>query len=151
MQPLAADLLLAEIVGQVLGQSLGERGDQHPLAGGRAAADLFHQVRHLGAGRGHLDFRVQQPGRPDHLLDDHAAGFLQFVGAGRGRDIDRLADAAFPFLEPQRPVVQRAGQAEAVLDQRHFAVVVADVHAADLRHRNVRLVDEEQDNPRERS
>ena len=52
---------------------------------------------------------------------------------------------AFPFVEPQRPVVQRAGQAETVLDQRHLAVVVAGVHAADLRHRDVRLVDEQQE------
>ena len=70
--------------------------------------------------------------------------FSNSYGPGRGRDVDHLLDPAFPFLEPQRPVVQRAGQAEAVLDQRHLAVVVAEVHAADLRHRDVRLVDEQQ-------
>ena len=59
VQPLAADVLLAEIGGQVLGQPLGERGDQHPLAGGRPLADLLQQVRHLAAGRGDFDLRVQ--------------------------------------------------------------------------------------------
>ena len=32
-----------------------------------------------------------------------------------------------------------------MLHQRHLAVVVAEVHAADLRHRDVRLVDEQQE------
>ena len=102
-------------------------------------------MRHLRPGRGDLDLRVQQPGGPDHLLDDLAAGLLQLVRPGRGRDVDHLLDPRLPFLEPQRPVVQRAGQAEAVLDQRHLAVVVAGVHPADLRHGDVRLVDEQQE------
>ena len=97
MQPLAADVLLAEIGRQVLGQPLGERGDQHPLAGGRPAADLLQQVRHLRAGRRHFDLRVQQARGPDHLLDVLSAGLFQFVGAGRGRDVNHLLDPAFPL------------------------------------------------------
>ncbi len=50
----------------------------------------------------------------------------------------------FPLVELQRPVVERAGQPEAVLDQRRLAAVVAGEHAAHLRHRDVRLVDEQQ-------
>ena len=48
------------------------------------------------------------------------------------------------LLEVQRPVVHRRRQAEAVVDQRLLAGAVAVVHAAHLRHRDVRLVDEQQ-------
>ena len=126
-------------------------GHQHPLARLGPLADLFQQVRHLVPRRGDFDLRVQQAGGPDHLLDHLAAGLAQFVGPRRGRDEDHLVEPLLPFLEPQRPVVQRAGQAEAVLDQRHLAAVVAGVHAADLRHGDVRLVDEAAGNRRERS
>ena len=151
VQPLAADVLLAEIGRQVLGQPLGERGHQHPFARLGPLADLFQQVRHLVPRRGDFDLRVQQARRPDHLLDRLAARLGQFVGPRRGRDEDHLVEPALPFLEPQRPVVQGAGQAEAVLDQRHLAVVVAEIHAADLRHGDVRLVDQAAGNRRERS
>ena len=144
VQPLAADVLLAEERRQVFGQPFGERGDQDPFTGGRSLADLFEQVRHLQAGRRDFDLGIKQARGANHLLDVTAVGFRQFVGAGRGGNVDHLLDAAFPLVEPQRAVVQRAGQAETVLDQRHLAIVVAEVHAADLGHRDVRLVDEQQ-------
>ena len=53
------------------------------------------------------------------------------------------------LVEAQRPVVERRRQPEAVLDERLLARAVALVHAADLRHRLVRLVDEEQEVVRE--
>ena len=46
------------------------------------------------------------------------------------------------LLEGLRPVVERARQAEAVVDQRLLARAVALVHAADLRDGLVGLVDE---------
>ena len=49
------------------------------------------------------------------------------------------------LVELQRPVVERAGQPEAVLDQRFLAAAVAEVHAADLRQRDVRFIDDEQE------
>ena len=97
VQPLAAHVLLAEVVGQVLGQPLGQRGDQHPLSRGRPLADLVQQVRHLPAGGGHFDLRVQQARRPDHLFDRLAAGLVQLVGARRGRDEDHLAGSSSPI------------------------------------------------------
>ena len=69
---------------------------------------------------------------------------LQLVFGRRRRHEDRLAGARLPLVEPQRPVVERGRQAEAELDQRLLARAVAFVHRGDLRHRLVRLVDEQQ-------
>ena len=45
----------------------------------------------------------------------------------------------------QRPVVQRARQPEAVVDERQLARAVAVEHSADLRQRDVRLVDDHEE------
>ena len=58
--------------------------------------------------------------------------------------MDRLRPHGLPFLEAQRAVVEAGGQAEAVFGQRRLAAEVAPVHGADLRHRDVALVDEDQ-------
>ena len=51
---------------------------------------------------------------------------------------------ALPLLEVQRPVVERRRQPEAVGDQHFLARAIAVIHAADLRHRLVALVDDDQ-------
>ena len=132
------------VLGQVLGHALGERRDQHALALRGAHADLREQVVHLALHRAHLDPGVDQAGGADHLLDHHAARLLQLVGPGRRRDVDHLAEPLLELLEAERPVVERRGQAEAVLDERLLALLVAVVHPAHLRDRLVRLVDHHQ-------
>src|SRR5690606_2168569 len=49
-----------------------------------------------------------------------------------------------PFIEAQRPVVERRRQTEAVFDQRLLARTVAAVHRTELRDRLVALIDDEQ-------
>src|SRR3546814_1026835 len=88
--------------------------------------------------------RVDEAGRADDLLDEDAAGLLQFPIAGRCRDIDRLRAHLLPFLELQRPVVDAGRQAEAVLGERRLARVVAAEHAVELADGDVALVDEEE-------
>ena len=56
---------------------------------------------------------------------------------------------ALELGEGERTVVASRGEAEAVLDQHVLARAVAAVHAAHLRQRDVRLVDEEQEVVRE--
>src|SRR5690606_22904995 len=52
---------------------------------------------------------------------------------------------ALPELaDLERPVVERAREPEAVLDQRLFARAIAAVHRAELRHGDVRLVEDEE-------
>src|SRR5581483_9468645 len=63
---------------------------------------------------------------------------------GPGVAETKIVRAAFPFLELKRPVVERRRQAEAEFDERFLARPIALVHAAELRHRHVRFVDDEQ-------
>jgi hypothetical protein len=58
--------------------------------------------------------------------------------------VDGLGPHGVPLVELQRAVVDAAGQAEAVFGQGRLAGVVAAVHAADLAHGDVALVDEQQ-------
>jgi hypothetical protein len=64
------------------------------------------------------------------------------VVARRRGDVDELRDALLELVEAERSVVECGGKAEAVLDERDLARAVALVHAADLRHRDVGLVDD---------
>ncbi len=145
VQVAGADPGLEEVVGEVLGHLLGQRGDQDPLVLLGAVADLVDQVVDLALGRLDDHLGVDQPGRPDDLLDDVAADLGQLVVArGRGQ-VDGLADPVEELLPAQRPVVHRARQPEAVVDQVALAGHVAFVHPADLRDRDVRLVDDEQE------
>jgi hypothetical protein len=73
--------VVGQVVGQVFGHALGQRGDQHPLADGDALADFRQQVVDLGQRRAHFDLRVDQAGRAHHLLH-HAPGVLGLVVAG---------------------------------------------------------------------
>ena len=142
VQPLAPQPLLLEVAREVLGQPLGERGDstRSPLA----ARFLTSSSRagtwpRAGSTR---TIGIDQAGRADHLLDDLAARHRDLVVARRGRDEEPPRELLLPLVEPQRPVVQRAGEPEAVLDERALAAEVAGEHPPDLRHRDVRLVDE---------
>src|SRR5690606_510874 len=84
------------------------------------------------------------PGRSHDLLRHVAKRPLQLIGARRGADVQGLSLDGFELFELQGPVVHGAGQAEAELNQNVLARSVTLVHAADLRHGDVRLVDHDQ-------
>lgn len=67
-----ADALLMQIFGQVLGHALGQHGAERAVTLGRCFADLAEHVVDLAAGRAHLDRRVDQAGRADHLFGKDA-------------------------------------------------------------------------------
>ena len=108
-----------------------------------AKAYLGQEVVDLRLCRTHIEQRVDEPRGTDNLLDDLPGVPLLVVG-GRRRDEDGLRQQSLEFVEAQRPVVQRRGQAEAVVDEIFLARAVALVHAADLRNRDVALVDDHQ-------
>ncbi len=139
-----AHAVLVQVLGEVLRHALGEHGDERAVALQRGVADLRRDVVDLGAGGAHLDGRVDEAGRADHLLDEDAAGAVHLPGAGRGGDVHGLRAHRLPFLEAQRAVVHAGGQAEAVFGERRLAAEVAAIHAADLRHGDVALVGEDE-------
>ena len=61
------------------------------------------------------------------------ADLRELVGAGRGGDVDDLVDAVLELFELERAVVERRGQAEAVVDEVLLARAVAVPHAVELR------------------
>jgi len=99
-----ADALLVQVFGQVLGHPLGQHGDQRAVAW-RAVSRTSptRSSTWVRAGRISTGGSIK-PGRADHLLGEHAAGFVQFPRAGRGRDADGLRPHGVPFLEAERPV-----------------------------------------------
>ena len=139
------DAELGVVVGELLGHALGERRDEHALARRRRARGSRRAGRRPGPPAGRTStFGSVRPGRPDDLLDHHAARLLELAVAGRRRDVDALRRARLPLLEAQRPVVERRRQPEAELDERLLARAVAAEHPADLRHADVALVDHHQ-------
>ena len=135
---------LEQVVGQVLGHLLRQRRHEHPLACLLAPADLVQEVVDLVLRRPQLDLGVDDAGRADDLLGD-VRRVAELERPGRRRDEQELRRALQELVEAQRPVVERRRQPEAVLDERLLARAVALVHAADLRHGLVRLVDEDEE------
>ena len=135
------DTVVAQIIGQLLGHALGQRGDQHPLVLVNADADLLQHVVDLAGGRAHLHLGVDQSGGAHQLLH-YLAGMVFFPLARGGGHKHGLAHLGLELFKLERPVVQRAGQPKAVTDQRGLARAVAVVHAAKLTNQHVGLVQE---------
>ena len=62
--------LFEQVVGEVLGHALRERGDQHPVALVDALARLLHQIVDLPLGRLHDHLGVDETRRAQDLFDD---------------------------------------------------------------------------------
>ena len=138
------DPLVEEVVGEVLGHLLRQRRDEDPFVALGALLDLVHEVVDLALGRLEHHLGVDQARRTDDLLDGRSR-LGQLVLPRRRREVDRLADALEELLPLERAVVHGARQAEPVLDEHALAGHVAFVHRADLGHRLVRLVEDEQE------
>ncbi len=136
------DARLEQVVGEVLGHLLRQRRDEDALVRLLAAADLAEQVVDLVLRRPELDLGVDDPGRADQLLRDDLR-VTELVRARRRRDEHHLTHLAEELVEAERAVVERGREPEAVVDERLLPRAVALVHPADLRHRLVRLVDED--------
>ncbi len=67
-----AHAVLVQIVGEVLGHPLGERGDEHALLAADAQRDLGEEIVDLRLRGPDLERRIDEPRRPHELLDDLA-------------------------------------------------------------------------------
>ena len=92
-----ANALLVQVFGEVFRHALCQHGDQRAIAGLRGGADLADEIVDLGARGADVDRRIDQPGRADHLLDEHAAALVQLPAARRRRHRDRSAGASCPI------------------------------------------------------
>ena len=91
---------------------------------------------------------IDDPGGPDELLGN-PAGPLHLVRTGGGAHVDDLVQGRLPLVEGEGPVVERRRQAEAEVDQDLLPGPVVLVHAMDLGHGDVALVDDQQEVGRE--
>ena len=133
--------LVQEVVGEVFCHALGKRGHKDALVAPHALAYLRDKVVNLSVNGTHLNLWVEKPGGTDDLLNLLLRHRLLVVSRRCG-DVDELGDARLKLVKAQRPVVERRGQAEAMLDERDLTRAVSLVHATNLRHRNVTLVDD---------
>ena len=137
-----AHAVLGKEVREVLGHALCERRHEHALLLLHGERDLGEQVIDLGDGGTHLDPGVDEARRTHDLLNHLARTLLELVGCGRRRDEDAAAHLALELVEAERAVVERGRKTEAVVDERLLARAVAAVHAAELSHHHVALVEE---------
>src|SRR5882762_1711814 len=135
---------LREILGEIFRHALGQSGDQHALVAFRTHANFLQQVVDLTLHRAYLYFGVDKTGRTNHLLDEAAPRFREFVRPGGRGYIQHLVHSVLEFFKGEWAIVQRGRHAEAVVHQGLFAGTIACVHASDLRNSLVRLIDEEQ-------
>ncbi len=142
--------LLIQIRRQILAQPLGQRRHQHPLPALHTLPAPLHQIRHLPLRRSHLDHRIQETRRPNHLLRHHAPAPGQLVLPGRRRHEHQPRHNALKLLEPQRPIVQRRRQSKPVLHQHRLPRPIPIEHRVDLRQRHVRLINDAQPVPKVR-
>ena len=136
---------LEQVVGEVLGHLLGERGDQHPLRRPRHAVAISAIRSSIWPLVGRtMTSGSRRPGGPDDLLDDLVGHLAARTGPASptGR---RPGRPARELLEAQRPVVERGRQPEPVLDEGLLAGPVALVLAVQLRHGDVALVEHDEE------
>ena len=136
------DAQAQEVFRQLFGHAFGEGGHQRALVVRDGNANFFEQVVDREIGVAHLDGRIEQTRRANHLVDVHTARFGEFILVGGGADIDDLVGEFAKLFEFERAVVERGGQAETVVHQAFFARAVAAVHGADLWHTDVAFVDD---------
>ena len=102
-----ANVEFQEIVGEILGHLLRERGDEGALPALDAQPELGEEVVDLAFRLADLDLRVDEARRPDDLLHD-LWRMLELVGTWRRGHVDGLVETLLELLEGERPVVQRA-------------------------------------------
>src|SRR5258707_12351488 len=106
MEITAAHANLSEILGKILSHALGQRRNEHTLITLGTHANFLQQVVHLTFDRAYLDLRVDKAGGTNHLLDEAAPRFREFVRAWGRRDIKNLVHSVLEFFKCEWTIVQ---------------------------------------------
>ena len=117
---------------------------KHPLPLGGTGVDLPDEVVDLALHRADLHLGVQKARGPDELLH-YLARPLPLVLAGGGGDVDDLVESLLELFELQGPIVEGAGEPEAVVDEGGLSGVVSVVHGMDLWQRDMAFVNEHEE------
>ena len=138
------------------GKTLGSgqaitQGNRNPILGKVPGADGLKTGHTDEAGYGFTGSAEQNGRRLIEVVaglgswNDRVNGIdaAELVRPWRRGQVNGLPDAFEELLPSQRTVVDGTRQPEAMLDESSLARHVAFVHSADLRHRHVRLVDDE--------
>ena len=104
------------VLSEIFGHGLGESSNQNALPSFRYLFYGVHEVVYLAGRRFDQYFGVNQTRRPDDLFY-YMWCLFQFIGTGSSRDIDRLVDPGFKFLECQRPIVECGWKTKAEFDE----------------------------------
>ncbi len=132
--------LIEQVIGKIFGHLLRKGGYKHALIFCGSLFRLVDDVVNLRKRRTHNNLRIQKSCRTNDLLDGRLAHPF-FVVAGRGADVDELRHTILKFVEAKRAVIERRRKAETVFGKCNLARAVALMHASDLRHSHMALVD----------
>ena len=108
-----------------------------------ALLDLGEQIINLPPRWFDLYGRIKKARRSNNLFNNAVAD-LMLIGAGGGRHEDNLTEKLLEFRVIERPVIQRGGEAETVINQDLLAGDIAVEHAAELWDGHVRLIDKDE-------
>src|SRR5712675_2642621 len=98
MEIAAAYTNLSEILGKILSHALGQCCNEHALIALGTYANFLQQVVHLAFDRAYLDLGVDKAGGANHLLDEAAPRFREFVRPWRRRHIQDLVHSMLEFF-----------------------------------------------------
>ena len=141
----AFDAESVEVFGQLLGHAFGEGGDEHAFVFCQGLADFDHEVVDLVVARSHIDGRVQQAGGSNDLFHHDPFRTLKLKIRRGGTHVDGLVDNAVKLVMRQGAVVEGRGQSEPVVDEGDLSRAVAPEHGANLRHRHMALVNDDEE------
>ena len=82
---------LLQVIGEVLGHALGQRGDEHPLADTFAATDFGQKIIDLARHPPDFHRRIDQPRGSDYLFDGVVSRQPHFRVTGRRRYENHVA------------------------------------------------------------
>ena len=143
MQVFDFNATLQKIIGKIFGHLLGQRSHQRTFITSHTILDFSKQIIDLPVNRTHIDLRINQSRRSDDLFD-HTITQTKFIIARCGGKINRLADAFKEFRPFEWTIIHCRRQTEPVFHQRALTAGVTLIHGANLRHGNMRFIDDQQ-------
>ena len=144
MDIVAADSHARQISSQFLRHTLRQCRHQNTFVHSSTLCDLLHQIVDLVQRRTHLDNRIEQACRTDHLVHHDPFALFQFI-VGRCRThVNRQRSQRLELIKRQRTVIHRCRQTETIIHQILLTGIIASVHRPYLRDRHVALVNHQQ-------